>query len=222
MLDELTADLLKSGLDVLRFQPRTASTQWWIQARFARVTGPRFAEFAGSYPRAGDVVQKLVKAAILSTRPSRWDYFFQWVRDPTRGMPSELRRLVRRLPNRRVYLLSHSFGGVVSALVASEQSVRGVLCFGYPFKHPLRDEEPYRTASLAHVTKPFLIVQGQRDEYGGPEAANRYTLSTSVVVKPVSATHDYNDLMPAEYRMVLQALLGMIIDTTLVADQAGN
>lgn len=42
-----------------------------------------------------------------------------------------------------------------------------VVCFGYPF-HPPGKLDRWRTAHLANITRPLLIVQGTRDPFGKP------------------------------------------------------
>lgn len=76
-----------------------------------------------------------------------------------------------------------SMGGRVASLVAERLyragRIAGLLCVGYPF-HPVGKPEQLRTAHLADVRTPTLIVQGTRDPFGTPEEVARYGLSPSI------------------------------------------
>jgi predicted alpha/beta-hydrolase family hydrolase len=62
-----------------------------------------------------------------------------------------------------------SMGGRVASLVAGELHgagrIAGLVCLGYPF-HPPGKPERLRTAHLAALACPTLIVQGERDPFG--------------------------------------------------------
>jgi hypothetical protein len=63
--------------------------------------------------------------------------------------------------------------------VVDEVGARGLVCLGYPF-HPPGRPERLRTAHLAALRTPTLIVQGTRDPFGGPEEVAGYDLSPSI------------------------------------------
>lgn len=62
-----------------------------------------------------------------------------------------------------------SMGGRVASLVADELHAAGyaagLVCLGYPFHPPGKPDAP-RTAHLASLRCPALIVQGERDPFG--------------------------------------------------------
>jgi uncharacterized protein len=74
-----------------------------------------------------------------------------------------------------------SMGGRIASMVADEVGARGLVCLGYPF-HPPRKPEQLRTAHLATLRTPTLIVQGTRDSFGTPGEVAGYTLSPAVRV----------------------------------------
>lgn len=74
-----------------------------------------------------------------------------------------------------------SMGGRVASMVADEAGVRGLACLGYPF-HPLGKPERTRTAHLAELRTPTLIVQGERDPMGNRDDVAGYVLSPSIEV----------------------------------------
>ena len=67
----------------------------------------------------------------------------------------------------------------MASLVADELGVKGLVCLGYPF-HPQGKPERLRTAHLAELQTPTLIVQGTRDALGNREEVEGYTLSSAI------------------------------------------
>ena len=78
-----------------------------------------------------------------------------------------------------------SMGGRVASLVADELSanckIAGLLCLGYPF-HPVGKPDQLRTAHLAGLKTPTLIVQGTRDPFGTREEVAGYALSKQIEI----------------------------------------
>jgi predicted alpha/beta-hydrolase family hydrolase len=78
-----------------------------------------------------------------------------------------------------------SMGGRVASMVADNLfdagRIAGLLCLGYPFHPPGRPEQ-LRTAHLADLRTPGLIVQGTRDPFGGREEVAGYTLSPAIEI----------------------------------------
>lgn len=76
-----------------------------------------------------------------------------------------------------------SMGGRVASMVADSLfeagRIRGLLCLGYPF-HPPGKPGQLRTAHLADLKTPALIVQGTRDEFGTREEVSTYALSPAI------------------------------------------
>ena len=83
---------------------------------------------------------------------------------------------------RRVCIGGKSMGGRMASMVADEMTVRGLVCFGYPF-HPPGKPEALRTAHLAELRTPTMIFHGTRDEFGSPEEIATYTLSPSICLQ---------------------------------------
>jgi predicted alpha/beta-hydrolase family hydrolase len=74
-----------------------------------------------------------------------------------------------------------SLGGRIASMVADEAGVRGLVCLGYPF-HPPGKPERLRTAHLADLQTPALILQGERDAFGTREEVASYRLSPAIRV----------------------------------------
>ncbi len=74
-----------------------------------------------------------------------------------------------------------SMGGRVASMIADERRVAGLLCLGYPF-HPVDKPAQLRTAHLADLATPTLIVQGTRDPFGTREEVAGYELSKAIEI----------------------------------------
>jgi len=79
----------------------------------------------------------------------------------------------------RLVIGGKSLGGRIASLIADEAGVRGLVCLGYPF-HPAGKPERMRTAHLARLETPTLIVQGTRDALGRREEIEGYELSPRI------------------------------------------
>lgn len=75
-----------------------------------------------------------------------------------------------------------SMGGRMASLLAGEENVAAVACLGFPF-HPPGKPENYKGDHLASVSKPLLILQGERDTFGKREEFSEFALSESVQVE---------------------------------------
>ena len=93
-------------------------------------------------------------------------------------------------------------GGRVASLLADELQPDGLICFGYPF-HPPGKPEKTRTAHLAELRTPTLILQGTRDPFGKHDEVARYPLSAQVQVDWLD-TGDH-DLKPLKSSGLTQA-----------------
>lgn len=78
-------------------------------------------------------------------------------------------------------LAGKSMGGRVATMLGDELAARALVVFGYPF-HPPAKPQQLRTAHLAGLRTPTLIVQGERDEFGTPDEVATYTLSASITL----------------------------------------
>lgn len=78
-----------------------------------------------------------------------------------------------------------SMGGRVASMIADplhrSGRIAGLLCLGYPF-HPIGKPQQLRTAHLADLQTPALIVQGTRDLFGTREEVATYKLSKSIEI----------------------------------------
>lgn len=74
-----------------------------------------------------------------------------------------------------------SMGGRFATMIADEIGAVAAVAFGYPF-HPPKKPERLRTAHLADIQTPLLILQGERDPFGKPAEVAGYDLGDRVEV----------------------------------------
>ncbi len=90
---------------------------------------------------------------------------------------SEMAAAIRSMPaDLPLFIGGKSMGGRVATLLAADAAllplpVQAVLAFGYPFCPPAKKQLGIapRTIHFAQLQKPLLIVQGDRDAFGGPD-----------------------------------------------------
>lgn len=85
----------------------------------------------------------------------------------------------------RLLIGGKSLGGRVASLAAQglfdAGRIAGLICLGYPF-HPPDKPQQLRTAHLETLSCPTLIVQGERDPFGGPSEVAGYGLSPQISI----------------------------------------
>ena len=108
----------------------------------------------------------------------------------------EYREAVKELggAGRRIFIGGKSLGGRVASLVAGEMHARGevdgLVCFGYPF-HPPKRPDKLRTAHLAVLACPALVIQGERDPFGRRAEVTDYELADAISVRwAIDGDHD--------------------------------
>lgn len=90
-------------------------------------------------------------------------------------------RAIEEAGGERVVIGGKSMGGRIASMIADDAGVSGLVCLGYPF-HPPGRPEKLRTAHLADLRTPALILQGTRDPFGKPEEIESYDLSDTIRV----------------------------------------
>lgn len=81
----------------------------------------------------------------------------------------------------KLFIGGKSMGGRIASMVADEAKVRGLVCLGYPF-HPPAKPAQLRVAHLKALKTPALILQGERDPFGGAQEVPRYDLSPNIQI----------------------------------------
>lgn len=91
-------------------------------------------------------------------------------------------KVVEKLGDEGLVIGGKSMGGRIASLVADEAGVAGLVCLGYPF-HPVGKPDKLRVEHLQTIRTPTLILQGERDPFGGREEVVKYKLSRAVRVE---------------------------------------
>lgn len=87
-----------------------------------------------------------------------------------------------------------SMGGRMASMIADEVGVDALVCLGYPFHAPGKQDKP-RVAHLAQLNTPTLIVQGDRDAMGAHETVQGYSLAPAIHIHWLpSGNHDLEPL----------------------------
>ena len=94
-------------------------------------------------------------------------------------------RIVDTLGRAGLVIGGKSMGGRIASLIADEAGVAGLVCLGYPF-HPVGQPTRLRVAHLQTIRTPTLIIQGERDPFGGRDEVARYNLSPAVKLEWVA------------------------------------
>lgn len=101
---------------------------------------------------------------------------------------------VRQQTAGRLAIGGKSMGARMASLLADELGVDALVCLGYPFYASGKPEKP-RTAHLAGLRTPTLIVQGERDALGNRERVESYPLSAAIQLCWLAAAdHDLEPL----------------------------
>lgn len=83
----------------------------------------------------------------------------------------------------RLVIGGKSMGGRMAATLACEEAetfgIAAAICFGYPF-HPPGKPERLRLEPLQRSRTPVLVIQGERDPFGGKDEVAGYDLPSAV------------------------------------------
>jgi len=90
------------------------------------------------------------------------------------------------------FAYTHSNRSNPASTKPTSSNIAAVICFAYPFRAPHQTIEPSRFEHLADINIPTLIIQGTKDEYGGPEVTANYALSPSIELLMVEGDHGVN------------------------------
>ncbi|HKM38405.1 MAG TPA: alpha/beta family hydrolase [Thiopseudomonas sp.] len=93
-----------------------------------------------------------------------------------------------------IVLAGKSMGGRMASMLADELLADALVCLGYPF-YPAKKQDKPRTAHLADLQAPTLIVQGERDALGCKDVVLTYDLSPMIQFEWMElADHDLKPL----------------------------
>ncbi|HDY7986982.1 TPA: alpha/beta fold hydrolase [Vibrio vulnificus] len=72
-----------------------------------------------------------------------------------------------------------SMGGRMASLLSEHPLVKGIACLGFPF-HPPGKPEKLKGEHLQTLSKPTLILQGERDTFGTQTECQQFEFSSMV------------------------------------------
>lgn len=160
------------------------------------------------------VLRRVVKSILVLSRKERWKFVGALFRPEPFTTAQELGLFLDRLPFEKVHLLTHSAGGIAATRSWENAKVASICCFGYPFKHPERPPEPYRTRHLAKVAKPLVIMQGTHDEYGPPSPELEALLPLHARIVALESDHDCAAISAEAFETVLPVVRKLIGDAS--------
>lgn len=182
--------LIHSFIDFFQKQNLTVA---WYESRgsmFCKLTTP-----AKNYP---PFIKKIIRSLMLLKHPRYWSCIFWWHRKKIQELPFLVQSLKEALttlgPHKEIIIISRSAGGRYASSIANEMGISKLICIGYPFKHPEKNEEPERFRHLPELKMPCLIIQGVNDEYGGAEIKEKYQLAPTTELFFVNSGHDFDAL----------------------------
>jgi len=98
----------------------------------------------------------------------------------------------RRWPELPLAIGGKSMGGRMATMLLAEPDapagVKGCVALGYPL-HPPGKPEQLRVAHLGAIRVPVLVVQGERDPFGGPDDIRRAFGEAGKPVEVVDVSH---------------------------------
>jgi uncharacterized protein len=129
-------------------------------------------------------------------------------------------------PNDRIFIGGKSMGGRVASMIADElwvaRQIAGCVCLGYPF-HPRRKPEKLRTAHLADLACPTLIVQGKRDALGAGNLVATLALAPTIQFEWIGdGDHDYKPTAKSNFTLKSNLDTAMAAVATFVTVHAAT
>lgn len=103
-----------------------------------------------------------------------------------------IKHYLKSLPKEQeVYLFGRSAGAILATQLADSFQIKKVICLGYPFKHPEKAEEKYRTEHLAKLKTQTVVFQGKQDPYGNLELAKQFYIAGNIKIIEVPTDHEF-------------------------------
>jgi hypothetical protein len=194
------------GFPVFSFKSDRSKYSEKINLRLMEISPKIAASIDGSHPPYLRAMRFCVKGALVVAGKQRWSFIRAAFSTPSATAAQELEIFIEALPFDHIHLVGHSAGGIAATRISKNPKVRSVSCFGYPFKHPQRPAEDYRTKHLSSISKPLLIIQGISDEYGAADDQGDAMLPSQCKIITLDCDHDYSDLSELDFDKVWMAL----------------
>ena len=194
------------GFPVFSFKSDRSKYSEKIDLRFMKLSPEIAGSVDGSHPLHRRAMRCCIKGALVVAGKQRWSFIKAAFSTPSATAARELEMFIEALPLDHVHLVGHSAGGIAATRISRNPKVKSVSCFGYPFKHPQRPAEDYRTQHLSSISKPLLIIQGISDEYGAADDRSDAMLPRQCRIITLDCDHDYSDLNELDFDKAWMAL----------------
>ncbi|REG85708.1 alpha/beta family hydrolase [Marinomonas pollencensis] len=162
-----------------------------------------FAHGAGAGHQSSDFLQlfasTLIKQHARPVIPVTFDYMKQQEQTGKKRPPSKFASLVPEFieqisSEEKVIVAGKSMGGRVASQLSQQSNVKAIVCLGFPF-YPPGKQEKNRLSFLAEVSVPCLIIQGTRDALGKPDWVNEQVFNDHIEIRWYQgADHDFKTL----------------------------
>ncbi|WP_260921645.1 alpha/beta family hydrolase [Novosphingobium sp. 9] len=204
---QMLAMLEACGRPLLWFDSAYFRSETDIAIRLARLA-PSLVTTSGEHPFScvKRWQRRLLRLICILADNRRYDHLYTRCFGVAANDARQLRSMLAKLPEGPADFVTHSAGGVSVTMLAGHPKLGRVACFGYPFRHPERAQEPYRIRHLASVTTPLLILQGEQDPYGANPAEFGCHLPTHAQIVTLACDHDCDALPAPEFARALQVL----------------
>lgn len=216
LIDGIARRLEDRGCTLHRFRCDRSHSADRIN-QFIAARWPALGGSGNPLPLHRRLLRVAVQTALVIANRNRWVFLKAAIMTKPVMNAHELAEFLDDLPSSQVHIVGHSAGALVATMVAAHPKVAGVICFGYPFRHPARPPEPYRTRHLAKVPRPLLVLQGSADNYGSDPSSIMRLLPASGKLVMLAGDHDYDGLAPAECDKAWAAVSDFLRET-----QAGS
>lgn len=194
------------GFSTHSFEPARIETSRQIDQKIAR----HWPAITTSEQPHHRLFRFLIKGLLITCQQRRWEFMRALFHPKPLTEARELDRFLTDSPFRNVHLITHSAGGISATHVAAHPKVRSICCLGYPFRHPHRRPESYRTRHLARIARPLLIIQGMDDEYGPASTELMAMLPPHAQIIALDCDHEYAGIDHADFAQLLTAIRSLI------------
>lgn len=205
-LKAIISVLSKQSCNTFFYESKFVTIQKRIEQVLRAIINRKLFSFIQGRYRTQRFIKKIIRFFLLLIHPTYWSFLVNYSQKSVPEQSQDLDNFIRKKKFKDIIILAHSAGGIVSSRIYNNPAIKKIICLGYPFKHPDKPEEPYRTHHLQHIKKPCLIIEGRDDPYGGEEIPARYALSSSICFKFIEGNHDYNNLTLEDYADVLREI----------------
>jgi hypothetical protein len=219
ILDKLVNALSKSGqkFQYLYFDKPLTELDLIIEKKFQILSGSQQYKKIDTfitYPSLRKSLRKITKIMLMLFISIKIFPVLRKIKSKywTRGRypcPRHVKYLIDSTDAEHIHLIALSAGGITAALVSNHPKVKSLTCIGYPLRHPYKKKQRYRTHPLGIISKPCIIVQGNKDEYGNITDIEKCKLSDTIKIFEITATHSYENIIDEDMDKIYKSTLSL-------------